>query len=39
MRSAGIAHALARARLGDTLLAEDAAAETLRRVARGLPGL
>lgn len=37
--SAGIAHALSRARLGETLAAEEAAAEALRRVAGGLPRL
>ncbi len=38
-RSAGFVHALARARLGDTLAAEEAAADALARAARGLPGL
>jgi RNA polymerase sigma-70 factor (ECF subfamily) len=38
-RSAGIVHALARARLGDGFAAEEAAADALCRVARGLPGL
>jgi len=38
-QSAGIAHAVARARLGDGHAAEEAAVEALARVARGLPRL
>jgi len=38
-RSAGIVHAVARARLGDSLAAEEAAADALVRVVRGLPRL
>jgi RNA polymerase sigma-70 factor (ECF subfamily) len=38
-RSAGLVHAIARARLGDGLAAEEAAVESLARIARGLPGL
>ena len=37
--SAGYVHALIRARLGDTHAAEEAAVETLARIARGLPSL
>lgn len=37
--SAGIVHALARSRLGDTLLAEEAAQAALTRAARGFPKL
>jgi RNA polymerase sigma-70 factor (ECF subfamily) len=37
--SFGIVHSIARSRLGDTLAAEEAAADALARVARGLGGL
>lgn len=37
--SAGMVHAIARARLGDGIAAEDATAAALERVARGLPRL
>ncbi|MHC4473534.1 MAG: RNA polymerase sigma factor [Planctomycetota bacterium] len=37
--SAGIVHALARSRLGDSLAAEEAVADTLVRVARGIRSL
>ena len=37
--SAGLVHALARARLGDPLAAEEATVDALARIARGLPGL
>jgi len=38
-RSAGLAHAVARARLGDGLAAEEAAVDALARVARGIERL
>lgn len=37
--SSGLVHAVVRARLGDTLAADEAAAEALARAARWLPGL
>lgn len=38
-KSAGLVHAVARARLGGSLAAEGAAVDALSRAARGLPGL